>query len=114
WHDYWLNLPENPTESLYAQITVSILTSFYARAFSQHQIFEKFEEFTAAAKAGELKAHKDDWLPKSLVEAALKQAPKIGDWTIQKVPGKRELVCTLKDGNVIRGTFVISNSRVKS
>lgn len=113
WRDYWLNLPENPTEQTYAQATIAILTSFYARAFSQRQIFEKWEDFEKAAREGQLKAHKDDWLPPALLEAGLRHAPQTGKWSIRKAGGKRELVCEMSDGTKLTGTFTIGNQRVK-
>jgi hypothetical protein len=114
WEEYWLSLPNNPTAELYAETTVATLTSFFARAFSQRQHFDTFEEFVAAAEASELKAHKEDWLPPALLAGALTKLPEAGTWSLQRRPGKRLLVCEREDGTILEGRFKIRNRRVKS
>ena len=113
WEAYWLGLPESPTEQLYAEATAATLTSFFARAFSQRQYFESFEEFAEAGKAGELKMHTEDWLPSSLLTDALKVAPTMGTWSIDSKPGRRLVVCTRADGTTIEGRFRVASRRVK-
>ncbi|MFH1745684.1 MAG: DUF1570 domain-containing protein [Planctomycetota bacterium] len=114
WEEYWLNLPEDPTEELRAEIVVSILTSHFARAFSQRQLFDNMDEFLAAAEAGELKSHPEDWLAPRLLEAAIKNIPEVGTWSIQRRPGKRLVVCERPDGTRLEGQFRIRNHRVQS
>ncbi|MGD8451601.1 MAG: DUF1570 domain-containing protein [Phycisphaerae bacterium] len=114
WEEYWLSLDENPTADLYAETTVAALTSFYARAFSQRQFFDTFEEFAAAAEAGELRHHADDWLPSALLTQALKDAPSRGTWTVEKKPGRRLVICELPNGRRVEGSYKIANKRVKS
>jgi hypothetical protein len=113
WKEYWLSLPERPSDELYARATAATLTSFFARAFSQRQYFDSFDEFAAAAKAGELKAAPEDRLPAALLEEALAKAPAAGDWSVAKKPGKKLLVCTRDDGSVLEGQFRVENHRVK-
>lgn len=116
WEAYWLGLPERPTGELYTQTVVSTITSFYARAISQRQTFDTPEAFFEAAGRGELQAHKDDWLPPTLLERALINAPRAGTWAFEKQPGKRPplLSCTLYDDTVLLGQFKYGNKRVKS
>src|SRR5262249_18358568 len=71
WKKFWLNLPENPSDDLYAQATVARLTSFLARATAQKQIFASFDEFRSVAIAGKLKIAPADWLPNDLLGEAL-------------------------------------------
>lgn len=113
WRDYWMQMPPNPTADLYAKATVAALTSFYARAFSQRQIFRSFEAFREAARAGCLKSHSEDWLPPGLLADALKEADQCGAWQVHKRAGGYELICTMDDGTRLTGTFEIRNRRVR-
>lgn len=112
WREYWMQMPPDPTADRYAQATVATLTSFYARAFSQRQVFRTFEEFVAAARAGRLRAHPDDWLPPTLLADALDQAARRGSWEVRKRVGGYELVCTLDDGTALIGKFKVRSRRV--
>jgi hypothetical protein len=112
WLAYWKQMPENPTEDLYARATAAKLTSFYARAFSQRQIFKTMDGFLAAARAGSLKMGKDDWLPRSLMQEALREMDQYGRWSIRKRLGY-EVVCTRPDGTELVGTFKVRRRRVK-
>jgi len=112
WRKYWLDMPAEGSVERYAQAAVQTLTSFYARAFSQKQVFGAWEEFCEAAKAGQLKYHRDDWLPPALLEAALPNAERLGDWQIRKRT-RYELVCRLDDGREVVGTFQVNAGRVK-
>ena len=72
WRAYWTKLPDNPTSELYAKATVATLTSFFARAVAQKQSFDDFDEFARDATDSTLKISPDEWLPPSLLEAALR------------------------------------------
>ncbi|MFQ5804887.1 MAG: DUF1570 domain-containing protein [Phycisphaerae bacterium] len=113
WHKYWTEMPGNPTAHLYAKATVATLTSFYARAFSQRQIFRSFEEFREATESGRLKHHPDDWLPPRLLQDALKKVGDCGEWQVRRRSRGYELVCTMPDGTTLTGTFKIKGRRVK-
>ena len=113
WRQYWLNMPADATEDLYAEATVATLTSFYARAFSQRQIFQTFEAFCDAARAGTLKSNPDDWLPPSLLRDALQQADQSGQWQVRKRAAGYALVCTLADGTTLTGSFKVRGRRVQ-
>ncbi len=112
-NQYWLGLPEHPTAVLEAQALVSTITSFYARAFSQRQYFETFEEFKTAAAASELKANEEDWLPPEMLEVALKRVDEAGEWSLRR-KGQQAVICELADGTVLEGRFQVANRRVKS
>jgi hypothetical protein len=109
---YWSEMPDNPSALEYAECTVATLTGFFARAFSQRQKFESADEFFKAGEAGNLKAHKEDWLPPALLRNALQVAPKTGAWSLRKSGGRQMLVCERDDGRIIEGSFKISGSRV--
>ena len=113
WEDYWLGLSDRPTEELEAQAIVATITSYYARALSQRQQFETFEEFVAAAEAGRLQSHEEDRLPATLLEGALAALPEIGTWSLRR-RGKPAVVCERSDGTIIEGRFRLMNRRVKS
>ncbi len=115
WREYWIGLPQNPTERLYAEATVATMTSYFARAFSRRQQFEDAREFFDAARAGTLASHPNDWLPPSLLARELKRVDEVGEWSIERRTGQTRLVCTLSkgDGAALVGTFKIENGRVK-
>jgi hypothetical protein len=113
WEEYWLGLPDHPTEELYTEATVATITSFYARAFSQRQFFETFEAFVTAAQANQLEAHEEDWLPPTLLKEALEDSQKEGRWSIRR-RGKPAVVCERPDGTVIEGRFQVTDRRVKN
>ncbi len=114
WEEYWTKLPDDPTADLYAETVVLTMTSFYARALSQRQSFEAADDFYRAAAAGELKAHKQDWLPRSLLDHALRRVPQVGAWSLEHQSGRRLLVCKTTSGLVLEGSFRQDGSRVKS
>lgn len=108
WKEYWLNLPDNPTAALYGKATAETLTSFLARAVGQKQTFATFDEFKKTADAGELKSHREDWLPPQLLKEAMKLAADVGEWEILANGNKPPmLVLTLTDGTKVVGTFAL-------
>ncbi len=114
WEQYWTTLPDDPTAELYAEAVARTLTGFYARAVSQRQTFETIDDFLQAATAGTLRAHKEDWLPPSLLADALRRAPQAGQWSLEKRSGKKMLICKTAAGMLLEGTFRLNGSRVKS
>ncbi len=115
WKEYWLGLPDDPTAELRAEAVLSTVTSFYARAASQRQKFATWEEFVAAAAGGQLRAHAKDYLPPTLLGAALQETAKLGAWSLADVKsGWAWPVCTTKSGRVLEGHFKIADGRVKS
>lgn len=114
WEEYWTKLPEDPTADLLAETVALTMTSFYARALSQRQSFETADEFFQAAAAGTLKAHKQDWLPASLLTNALRRAPQLGEWSLERKSGRRLLLCKTLSGVVLEGSFHLERDRVKS
>ncbi len=111
--EYWMAMGENPTADLEAQATVATVTSFYARAARQRQSFDTFEEFLAAAKAGTLAQHEDDWLPPGLLEAALKNLETTGTWSLRR-RSPQAVLCERPDGTLLEGRFQFDGPRVKS
>ena len=93
WKAYWTKLPDNPTSELYAKATVATLTSFFARAVAQKQTFDDFDEFCRDANDGSLKTSPDEWLPPSLLEAAMRDVAhreQLGEkFSLPKQTGKR-------------------------
>jgi hypothetical protein len=108
---YWLGLPEGPTAQLETEALVSTITSFYARAFSQRQYFDTFEDFVAAAE--QLKADEEDWLPAELLSQALERTARAGTWSLRR-GGQQAVLCEGKDRTLFEGRFQIANGRVRS
>lgn len=114
WRDYWLSMPPEGTIGKQAEAATATITSFYARAFSQRQIFKNWDAFVAAANDGKLSSHNEDWLPPSLLEHALAAADKLGEWSVETRPGKYEIACDLGDQGRYVGSFqVTTNRRIK-
>jgi hypothetical protein len=114
WRDYWLKLPDNPTADLYAKATVQTLSGVLARAWSQRQAFGSFDEFAAAAGAGnQIKIADPDWLPPELIAGAFEQAKALRERgaTITLLPAANgrlpQIVCTLKTGQKLTGHFTM-------
>jgi hypothetical protein len=113
WQAWWMDLPENPTAELYRKATVATLTSFLARATAQRQSFDSFDAFHTAARAGELHMHPDDWIPPSLLEAALKDLQHPQRWTLEGEPDRGpRLAYALEDGSRIIGVVQVQRGRV--
>jgi len=114
WRDYWLAMAPEGTLEKQAEAATAMLTSFYARAFSQRQFFKSWDAFRDAARSGQLSSHADDWLPESLLKGALARAEKIGAWSVAARGGKYELICDLgKDGRYVGSFQVTTNRRVR-
>jgi len=111
WREYWEGLPDNPTETRYAQATVATLTGFLARAASQRQTFKTVDEFFAAAQAGGLKSHASDWLPPALLQQAMAEHSALGTWSVER-PNGAGLICVRSDGSRHVGRFQLRGSRV--
>jgi hypothetical protein len=80
WWRYWIDMPDDATADLYATAAVQTLTGLRARAAAAGQSFKSFDEFLDAARKGRVKFPKDQWLPPSLVAAALEWTPKDARW----------------------------------
>jgi hypothetical protein len=113
WKEWWLGQPDDPTFRLRAEAIVATMTSYFGRAFSQRQLFETVDEFFAAADAGELKSHKQDWLPPALARSTSGEARDIGEWSFGKRGGRTSLVVKLSTGETLEGSFQVSGGRVK-
>lgn len=113
WRTYWSTIADDATADLIAQASVATLTGFYARAFSQRQVFQSADEFFAAAAAGELKSDARDWLPPYLLDRELKRYQNLGRWQVRRRSGY-ELVCTLPSGVEVVGTFRVDGRRVRA
>lgn len=114
WKAYWTNMSLDDIAQRRAEACVATITSFYARAFSQRQIFDDFDAFVTAARAGELRMHKDDWLPRSIIRTALREAAQYGRWTIEKRPGRYLVICTMDNGTRLLGEFKIQGRKIRA
>lgn len=112
WRKYWIEMPSDATERLYAKAVAATLTGFLARAVSQKQTFETFDAFQSAAQAGQIQQNSKDWLPPGLLLDAINRAPQYGRWEITKRAGRFHLSLTMRDGTIFDGTFQIAAGRV--
>ena len=110
--DYWLRLPDDPTRRLYQRAVMETMTSFFARAVGRRMRFDDADQFFAAAEGGKLKPGMKDYLPPSLLEAALPEARRLGAWSIEKTGPNPHLVCELPDGRRFVGRFTFKEGVV--
>ena len=90
------------------------LSSFLARAISQDQKIASAEEFFDLAKAGELLANEDDWLPPSLLTSALDKGDRLKDWSLGAGTLKQvTLLAAAESGTRFVGRFVVSKEHVR-
>jgi hypothetical protein len=117
--DWWAALGENPTENLYTQATVEVLTAFLARGAFLRQKYETADDFFDACKDGRLaidpRKNGRIWLPASLLEKELAKARKMKTWSLD-TPAKAlpKLKLTLADGTIFTGTFGINAEDVSN
>jgi hypothetical protein len=112
WREYWLALDENPTADLYLKATTATFTSFLARANSQKQTFATFAAFAEAAESAGLKSHPDDWLPPTLISAAIKRSSREGTWAIDGPATAQRIVCSVDGKPKWIGTFTLLRNRI--
>jgi hypothetical protein len=111
-------LPDEPTPEVFLRAAVATWTSLLARAVSQKQTFESFDALRRSASNGELKCHRDDWVPDSLREQALRWAKRLDEQQVklELVSAARgslpSFVCTLPDGSRLVGRFTLKGQRV--
>lgn len=114
YRDWWLKLSDNPTARGYDRCTLSILTSFLARAAAQGESFDSFDEL-AKTPVARMRQGTVDWLPPALFEAAVNDAAQM-----QSGGSRFELVnavnhpalidLTLKDGTKLMGRFALDQA----
>lgn len=114
WKDYWTHLPDDPTQDLYAQTAMRILTSFLGRAYDQHQQFTGFTDFSKALHKQSIQIAAGEWLPPALGSDGLDLAKTLGSWTLE--PGllgqPPHLSLVMKDGTRMTGRFTLSSQGV--
>ena len=113
WEQWWLEQDERTSQRLYQKAVVAILTSHLARAVSQGQKFDTVEAFFAAAEKGELKRHREDWLPASLLQTALANYKKFGTYSLDTPKGGQpKFICKVDDELTYSGSFKLNGQRV--
>jgi hypothetical protein len=123
WREYWLKLPPNPTDDLYAQASVRSLTLFLARAGGQGQAFADFPAVVRAADAGQIKLSERNWLPQSVLLSALSEAARLHrdgyrfslrlpEPTARNGKSLPQIVCHPPDGAEIVGRFTLNSNGV--
>jgi hypothetical protein len=119
----WITeLDDNPTADKYCEGTVAKLTSFLARASIAGQKFESLDAYVAAAKAGDVKGAKDDWLPPALLDEAVREVEvfqKGGfEFALGSEPVGRNtqptVTAKLPDGTVLTGRYKVRGGKVDS
>jgi hypothetical protein len=117
WRDWWLALPVDPTDRLYVRAWTEMLTSHLARATTQGQSFTNFQGFSAAVANGEIRHHREDWLPPSLAETAVERAGSESErlgvvWSLGTRGKLPTIVCTFPDKSTLTGRFTLAAGRV--
>ncbi|MGB0715604.1 MAG: DUF1570 domain-containing protein [Phycisphaerae bacterium] len=119
WKKYWLELPDDAGEAKRMEATISTLTSFLGRAASQGTFHADFESFLAAAQhfeKGKTKAwpaHKDDWLPNSLMSWALKQLDGADAWKLVGRGRNARIQCTVPGHVRLTGQFTLRGRQIQ-
>lgn len=115
WRLYWLNLPDEPSRTGYADAMVITLTNFLAAAHSQKQEFATAEEFIAAAQEGKLKMTVGAGLVPNLLKSALDRGDVLCKWSLVNQPKKTpKLKCVLEDGTSITGSFTAGGKAART
>lgn len=116
WLDFWSEQPENPTEDLYLQAHLTVVTHFVARAAAADQEFESWRAFVTAALRNQLRQpdDEDQWLPQTLLRAHLRGAIEIGEWTFTKQRRRYVVTCETPNGWVGTGTFMVRRGRYQN
>ena len=118
WENYWVNLEPTATANLFLRANVLTMTSALARAAASRQKFTDFDALAAAAKEGSLQINPNDWLPPKLITSAFADATALRKRQIsyELVPqaGNKlpTIVCTMRDGTKLIGSFRLGNGRV--
>ena len=117
WEHYWLNIEPAATAPLYVKANVLTLTSALARGVAQKQKFNTFDDLASAVKQGKLKIDPRDWLPAKLIQEAFADASEMRQrgysFELAQPPGRPPaIVCKLKDGSKMIGTFKLQSGRV--
>lgn len=113
WREYWLAMPDNPTEDLYVRAAAERLTSFLARAVVAGQTFENWEAFVEAAGSGSLKAPDNDWLPPVLLTEALELARRKGEWSLEGTDRQPQVSVVIADQTRINASAVMKRDRIE-
>jgi len=111
---WWTSLGENPTAGKYTLAIVQTLTSYLARASARRQRLDDAEDFFRIARAGELKAPPEQWLPPRLLDETLKQAQELGTWSLDTGRSPPGLVLVRPDGVAFTGRFVLRGEGVEA
>jgi len=114
WRSFWRGLPDDPTHDVYAEAVVRTLTVYLARARSQGQVFATPGELFAAGQGGRLRQAAEEWLPPRLVDERVKQAMKLGTWTLRTTGNRVELLCDTNKGFLAGGAFEVKDGRVEN
>jgi len=117
WRKYWQGLPDHPTDLLYAQASVSAITSFVGRCDEADQKFDNFWRFAQAAEEGGLRIPNDDWLPPSVLQSAMDDAndrmSQGAKFSLSETSsGRQQVVCLLADRTQLLGTYQIHHGHV--
>jgi hypothetical protein len=105
---WWLALPDHPTQLGYLKVLVQTETSFLARASIMRQSFPDAETFLKKYQPPDYGLNRDLWLPPRLFRGFGDLAQDLGIWSFQ---GPR-LVLQLADGTTIAGSYAVANGRV--
>lgn len=105
---YWLSLPDRPTEMGFVKVIVQTETSFLARAFILRQNFPDAATFLKKYQPPDFIANRDLWLPPELFTQFAQDAPDIGRWSFRG----QSLTLQLADGTTFVGSFTVGNGKV--
>ncbi len=122
---WWTSEDRDASVDVYARATAQMLTSYLARAASQKQTFSELEPLLEAIEKKQIKWNKSEPLPDSLAidcidlsRVLIKRGVTIALTNVPISPSSKitqqAVVCTLKDGTQITGTYKVKGSRIGS
>jgi hypothetical protein len=118
WKQYWLRMTDNASAPLYGRATLQTLTGVLARASAQKQFFADFDSFFKDAQAGKIKIDDADWLPPTLISAALTRVDEMRKQGVEfaLVPAKGSkgpmIACSLSGGVRLTGSYRLAGGHV--
>jgi hypothetical protein len=113
WKQYWLTVPDNPTQMEYEKAAVATVTSFLARENLARKSFASFAQLTDSVEHSSLKSASELWLPASLLTSAMKMVPSDAQWSIDAAPDRLpEIVLNSPDGSRLTGTFTLAHGKI--
>ena len=108
---WWMSLPDRPTEIQFTQAMVATHTSFLARATLHRQQYPDANAFFRNFNPNNLTPTRDLWLPPAMWAEYHDFIVDSGGWTLENGANPK-LTLTLADGTKFVGQYALANGKV--